>query len=345
MADTPASPPAPRVLKSVLSPAPQMLGRLILRALTTGGFVLLSWFFASALSTPASAAPADEQPLPSVTSSTAGSESGNGLVNTVGAVTKTATDTADSVESTAKSARGSGDSESSAKSSATSGLTSTVTKTVDTTVGTVSNTVDTTAGTVNNTVRTVTKTVDATVSTVNSTVKSVTSTAATIGETAVGAVRGTEDGTLEPSTGTASTSDATSPDSAGTGTTASERSETKAASGKSENSAQRGAVDTVTAAVTLVAVAPETFGDYAASSAPAPDAPHTPLTPPAAPSGPAGTGFAHLQASQDNGGHKAQSATLNSATTATQLRLLGTSQCRPVFGAGREAALPCTTPD
>lgn len=295
VADTSASPPAPRVLKRVLSPAPQMLGRLIVRALTTGGFVLLSWFFASALSTPASAAPADEQPLPSVTSSTAGSESGSGLVDAVGGVTKT---------------------------------------------------VDSTVGTVNNTVGTVTKTVDTTVSTVISTVQSVTSTVSTIGETAVGTVGGTEDGTLAPSTGVASTSDATSPDSTGTDSTASERSETKAASGKSEKPAQRGAVHTVTAATPLTTVPPATVGDdAAASSAPAPDAPAAPLTPPAAPAGPASTGFAHFQASQDNGGHKAKSATLNSATTATQLRLLGTSQCRPVFGAGREAALPCTTPD
>ncbi|MGH3518011.1 MAG: hypothetical protein ACRDQ7_11460 [Haloechinothrix sp.] len=210
----------------------------------------------------------------------------------------------------------------------TGGTVGTVTETTTDTVATTVDTLDTTVQT----------TVDIVDTTVGTTLETVTNTVSTVGNTAGGALTDTDPGAPPASQPSAPAVD---PAADVRAPAAAARDEAKPAGtpvAKSPRAIELSAADLVPAAA---GNAPPPDDGVQASSSSKQQRPGAPLAPP---SGPAGAPSAQAQTGYDHGGHK-HLATLESTTTDTHLRLIGTKACHPVVNPGREAALPCVSPD
>lgn len=205
--------------------------------------------------------------------------------------------------------------------------------------GLATNTLGTVTDTVSTVTTTVTNTVDTTVDTVTTTVSNT-----------VGTLKDTTDSlnnVVQPIVGGDEPADTTQPSAPAADTVSEPVTATSQPARTTERSepAQRVQSDSAPAerpsAPQQQTTAPDTHtsaADGPGGQQRAPFAPPTPCAPAA------GVVLAH--ASADHGGAtKHQLASLDSRATSTQLKLIGSNHSRPVFGAGRDAALPCTTPD
>lgn len=215
------------------------------------------------------------------------------------------------------------------------GTVNTVGNTVGTTVGTttniVTNTVDTTTNVVTNTVDTVTNTLGNTVDTVTDTTDSLTG----------GLVRPITESTQpsEPERITPVTDTEPEP-------TATVR--TPVAKKQKSDAPERDSAD-ADKPVAKPEPKPRT-----ASPPTTPATTHTspggghgpaPFAPPTAPCAPGSSAALAHAGADHSGSHRQLLAGLDNGTTTTQLKLIGTQHSHPAFAAGRDAALPCTTPD
>lgn len=285
--------------------------RVVARLGITTALALLGWLFAAALSSAASASTAE----PSDTASDRG-------LGVLGSVTQT-----------------------------TANITGSTLNTVDDTVGTVTNTVDDTVGTVtktvDDTVGTVSKTVDSTVSTVtktvDSTVGTVTGTAGKVVDTVAALPAPDDPGTAAP----APEDDGQAPEASAPVKSEPAAKQQEKAKTATEKVAQARAADlrepTTSAGIGVSELRAHTSTDTphnesaGKNGADTPSAPRLPVAP--------ASGTAAVHAAADSAAGKHPMATLDTLTTGTQLQLLGTTVCRPVFSAGIAAALPCTSPD
>lgn len=291
------------------APSGRTIGRLAAKLAVTAGLVAIGWLVAAALSTSASAG----EPGPAAAERASEQAAGAGLTRLLGRATK---DTSEITDSTVASVN----------STVTS-----VAKSTEDTVGTVTKTVDGTRSTVSAVTDsvndTVTRTVDRTVGTVTDTVDSVPGgLAPVVGELEQGTAAG------EPATAPVTADQAATSASEPAARTAKETA-------RQSKPAPAGPLSDTTPAAALDNAERPASGSTKASAAAGRSGERE------APAAPAAPGFAVAQAASDTAAGKNHHATLADATTETQLRLSGTSNCRSVFGAKSDPALPCTTPD
>lgn len=301
------------------------IGRLVTKMAITTGLIAVGWLVSAALSTSASASDLrDAEPASEHAAAQAAGDSrpASGVFGLLGS-SKTAGsdrtgDTVATINSTVAS----------------------VAKTTEETVGTVTKTTGDTVGTV-------TKSVDAVT-------ESVTSTVTTTVDRAAGTLGAVTDSVesvparLAPVTGESGT-EAREPVAVSEPAPVAEAApETAAQPAKPQARQSKPAVvgprnEPAPAASTALDDAERPAGAPTKSSATAGDTGKNRA--PAAPVAPVAPGVAAAQAGADTAAGKSHDATLAATTTETQLRLSGTSNCRSVFGAKSDPALPCASPD
>lgn len=295
-------------------PAPdsRTIGRLAAKLAITAGLVALGWLVGAVVSTSASAGELHEAG-PAAEQATEAGRPASGLFRLLGSP---ATDTSESTDSTIASVN----------STVTS-----VAKTTEDTVSTVSKTVDGTRSTVSavtdSVTNTVTRTVDRTVGTVTPVTDTVDSVPDGLAPITGEPEQGTEAGEPEAAPAAAEPAAASAPEPAARPAKEKARQSKPAPAGPLNEPTPAAALDN--------AERPAISGTKASAATGSSGEREAPATP----------GFAVAQAASDTAAGKSHHATLADVTTETQLRLSGTSNCRSVFGAKSDPALPCTTPD